>query len=122
MDYKKRTPVLTMLVISTGFVIVFFISRFNWALFVSLITGLIGILSPFLSRKIDFYWMKLAWLLSLIVPNILLSIIFYFILFPVSLLAKVVSKKDYLFLKNVKKSTFKKESKVFDKCSFEKMW
>ena len=75
-----------------------------------------------LSKMIDFVWMKLTFVLSLIVPNILLSIIFYLFLFPVSLFSKLFSNKDPLKLKNPNQSVFKTVNKEFDPNTFENPW
>jgi hypothetical protein len=60
--------------------------------------------------------------LSLIIPNILLSAIFFFILFPLSVLSKIFGEKDPLHLKNSSGSLFKDKNKIFDKKSFEHPW
>lgn len=82
--------------------------------------GLIGVFSRFLSEQIDWVWTKLAWILSLIVPNIILTIIFYLFLFPIALLSRVFGKKDPLMLKNQPTSVFRDVEKEFDKVSFER--
>jgi len=66
--------------------------------------------------------MKLAWVLSLIIPNILLSSIFFLFLFPIALLSRLFGKKDPLMLKNPEKSVFRNQEKKFDKSSFENPW
>lgn len=66
--------------------------------------------------------MKLAGFLSLIIPNILLGIIFFLLLFPIALLSRLFGKNDSLNLKNKSGSTFKNVNKEFDKISFEKTW
>jgi hypothetical protein len=82
MQKIKSNPVKTMLTISIGFLVIFIITKLNWALLIALVIGLIGLFSSFLSKQIEFLWTKLAWFLGLIVPNILLSAIFYLFLFP----------------------------------------
>lgn len=122
MQKIKSNPVKTMLTISIGFLVVFIITKVNWVLLVSLIVGLIGMFSTFLSKHIEFLWNKLAWLLGFIVPNILLSIIFYLFLFPIALLSKIFGKKDPFVLKNKTESVFVITNKSFDKKSFEQPW
>ena len=75
-----------------------------------------------LAEKIDFLWMKLAWVLSLIIPNILLSAIFYLFLFPIALLSRIFGNNDPLHLKNKGDSNYVDNEKEFDKASFEKPW
>jgi Saxitoxin biosynthesis operon protein SxtJ len=122
MKNYKSEPVKTCLTIAMGFLIVFIATKLNWALIVALAVGLTGLFSPFLGQKIDFLWMKLAGVLSLIVPNILLGAVFYLFLFPISLLARLFRKNDPLLLNNTADSTFTTENKTFDRASFEKPW
>jgi len=82
------------------------ITKYNWAIYTSLGLGVVGILSSFLSKVIDFLWMKFAWILSLIIPNIILGAVFYLLLFPIASFAKLFNK-DELQLKNNKNSFFK---------------
>lgn len=122
MKKNKTTAKQSIIAITIGFLVIFAVTRNMWALYVSLSVGVLGTLSPFLREKIHWFWMKLAWVLSLIVPNILMSAIFYFILFPVALLSRIFGNKDPLILKNRESSLFKTVNKEFDKASFEKVW
>jgi hypothetical protein len=122
MSKIKSEPTKTVLTISVGFLIIFLITEWQWAIYVSLLVGLVGMFSPFLAKQIDWLWMKLAWLLSLVVPNILLSAIFYLFLFPIALLSKLFGNNDNLLLKNKSDSTLKVVHKTFEKSTFEKMW
>ena len=122
MKNLKSEPIKTCLTIAVGFIVVFLATKGQWAIYVSLIVGAIGLFSDYLSQKIDFVWMKLTWVLSLIVPNILLGAIFYLFLFPISMLSKLFGKSDPLLLKNNNNSTFTTEHKEFSKASFEKPW
>lgn len=122
MQKLKSDPVKTCLTISVGFLVVYLITKVQWPLMVALAVGLIGMLSGFLAKKVDWLWMKLARVLSFIVPNILLSAVFYLFLFPVALLSRLFGKSDPLLLKNSKSSTYKAENKVFEKESFENPW
>src|SRR6185369_16965510 len=98
MNSAKSDPSRTVLTISVGFLVMYLITKWHWAILVSVIIGIIGVFSFYLSKQIDFLWMKLTWLLSYIVPNILLGIIFYLFLFPISLVAKLFRKEDSLQL------------------------
>lgn len=111
-----------MLAIAMGFLAVFLIFSWKWAAWVSLAVGLTGLLSPFLSQKIEFVWTKLGFVLSLVVPNVLLSIVFYLFLFPLATLSKLFGNKDPLILKNRPGSMYTKSDKTFDRESFEKPW
>ena len=86
---KEDKTKSTILVISMGFLILHIAFAWQWAVFVSLIVGLIGIVSSRFSKRIEWVWMKFAKLLGYIVPNILLSIIFFLVLTPISFLFRL---------------------------------
>ena len=118
----KSDPVKTVLVITVGMLVVYMFTKWQWALYVSLIIGILGVFSSFMAGKIEWVWMKLTWVLSKIIPNVLLSAIFYLFLTPIALLSRIFGEKDQLGLKNDKDSMFKKHKKTFDPESFEKTW
>jgi len=118
---KMDTSKSTILVISMGFLILHLAFSWQWAIVVSLVVGVIGIVSSYLSSKIEWAWMKLAQLLGYIVPNILLTIVFFLFLFPISLLSKLFTK-DPLMLSNKYSSYFIDVNKEMNKKSFEKTW
>ena len=118
---KTDTSKSTMLVISTGFLILYLIFSWNWAVYVSLLIGVVGIISPFLSKKVDWIWMKFANLLGLIIPNLLLGIVFFLFLFPISRISKLFIKDTLMLSKNFK-TYFIDINKETDKTSFEKTW
>ena len=122
MQNHKSEPVKTCLTIAVGFIVIFLSTKGLWALYIALVIGLIGMFSDYLSQKIDYLWMKLTWVLSLIVPKILLGAVFYLFLFPISVLSKLFGKRDPLLLKNGVKSTFVEKNKAFSKQDFEKPW
>lgn len=122
MKKQPTNPVNTVLVITVGFLFVHLASGWPWALYVALVIGLAGALSESLAKMIDLGWEKLGWLLGLIVPNILLSAVFFFFLTPIAWLAKIAQKDDPLSLKNARVSMFREENKDFSKESFEKPW
>ena len=111
-----------MLTISMGFLVVYLITQLSWALVTSLCIGIIGMLSTFISKQIEKVWFKLAWVLGLIVPNILLATIFYGILFPIALLSRLFRRTDSMKIKNKMDSSYTISNKDFDQKSFENPW
>lgn len=122
MKANKNNSVKTVLIISVGFGIVFLLFNLKWALNTALIIGILGIISNKICNLIDFLWMKLATILSFIIPNILLSVIFYLFLFPIATLSKIFSAKYTLQLKNSSETVWVNKNAKLDKASFEKMW
>jgi hypothetical protein len=117
----KSNPSKTLLTIVTGFMVVYMVTSLKWVLLTATILGIVGVLSEYASKKIEWLWFKLTWILSLIVPNILLSIVFFLFLFPISLLAKLFSKSNALQLKNIE-STWIEVNKKFSKESLQNPW
>ena len=121
MKKQQINPTKTILILTVAFLICYLITKSNWAIYTSLGLGFIGIFSSLLSKIIDFLWMKFAWVLSLIIPNIILITIFYLLLFPIASLRKLFNK-DELQLKNNKKSFFKEVNKIFESKDFTNPW
>jgi len=111
----------TILTISMGFIILHLLFSWEWAVIVSLVVGVTGLMSSYLSRKIEWVWMKFAKILGYIIPNILLSIVYYLLLFPLSALSKLFNK-DPLMLSGEYPTYFIDIEKEIDKKSFEKIW
>ncbi|HSP89029.1 MAG TPA: hypothetical protein VLN45_12910 [Ignavibacteriaceae bacterium] len=111
----------SMLIISMGFLVLYLIFLWQWAIVVSLLVGIIGITSSYLSKKIEWFWMKVGDLLGLVVPKILLTLLFFLFLFPISILCRIFNK-DTLMLSNKYNSYFIDVKKEFDKKSLEKTW
>ena len=65
--------------------------------------------------------MELAKFLGYIVPNILLTIVLFLFMFPLSLISKIFSK-DPLMLSKKNKTYFIDVNTEIDKGSFEKIW
>ncbi len=118
---KQMNTTKTILVISMGFLILYLIFGWQWAVIVSLIVGLTGVFSNYLSALIEKGWMKLALLLSSIVQPVILTMVFYLFLFPVSLVSRIFTK-DPLRLSGKYDSYFINTDKEFNKQSFEKIW
>lgn len=120
----KSNPTKSILTITVGFLLVFVISEYEyrWALMTAISVGLAGVISEYLALKIEWLWFKLAKLLSYIVPNILLSIVFYFFLFPIALLSKVVSRKNLLQLRKEGNTNWVTVNKQFVKKDLENPW
>ena len=112
----------TILIIVVGMIVIHTLTNFKWALYTALIVGITGAFSNYLARKINYIWLKIGMVLSYIVPNILLTMIFYLFLTPIALLSRLFGEKNQLNLKNLDTSLFKVRNSCFSKESFEKPW
>lgn len=119
---KSTNAEKTVLIITVGFLVLFYLSKQNAFLYVALGVGLLGAISTFLAEQIDWIWTKIGWVLSFIVPNIIMTIIFYLVLTPTAFLSRIFGKKDAMDLKNTSESLWKSKNTPFSKESFEKPW
>jgi len=122
MKIQNKEALKSVLAVSMGFLVLFFLTHHRWMLITSLIVGISGLLSAYIAEKIDFVWMKFASLLNLIFPKIILTAIFFLILFPLALLSKVFRKTDPLSLKNKRSTLFNVEEKEIEPVHFERTW
>lgn len=120
----KREKVLeSLLVISTGLIVLFFMIKIKWLLLVAIIIGLIGVFWNFLSEKIAWLWLKLSEGLGFITSKIILTIVFYFFLFPIAVISRFFKKQSSLQLKKENKETyFFTRNKIYTKQDFENVW
>ena len=117
-----NNPQKTVLVITVGFLVLYFFSKQNGMLYVSMSIGILGAISSFLAEKIDWLWTKIGWILSFIVPNIIMTLVFYLVLTPTAFLSRIFGKKNVMDLKNTKVSTWKTKHVSYSKESFENPW
>ncbi|MBF0464041.1 MAG: hypothetical protein HQK88_11245 [Nitrospirae bacterium] len=81
----------------------------------------INVLELKLGAKIAELWLKLAHLIGTFNSKILLSLIFFLFLYPLSILYRALNKGSVNMFKN-KESHFDPVNKPFDKDSFKKQW
>lgn len=118
----KSNPSLTVLTIVFG--LLFFNHFFDneIIIYVCLFISGLGVVSNKSSVIIEKIWFKVSYLLSQIIPNILLSLIFFLFLTPIALLSKLFNSKTDFNSKNNQNTTFKTQNKSFVKKSFERAW
>jgi hypothetical protein len=92
MDHKKNLE--TCLVIVTGLVIIFIFKRWFPLLIAAGLIGLTGIFFNKPASWITWLWFKIADILGKIVQKVLLSVIYYFFLFPLALLSRIFKRKQ----------------------------
>ncbi|PHR45110.1 MAG: hypothetical protein COA32_14010 [Fluviicola sp.] len=122
MKQKNPNTALTVLTIIVGLLVVNFFVKNEVLVWVAIAIGGLSILSSLIRNTIHFLWMKLADILGLIIPKIILSLVFFLIVTPLGVFSRWLSPKEQLILKNDKDSTFFDVDKKFEKSFFEKPW
>ena len=118
----KSNPSLTVLTIVFGLLFFNYFFDNEIIFYVCLFLSGISIISNKLSVIIEKIWFKASYILSQIIPNVLLSLIFFLILTPIALLSKLFNSQTNFNSNNNQKTTFKTQNKSFVKESFERAW
>jgi hypothetical protein len=117
----KRKSIETILVLVLASIVLYWLFGKKYLLIIAFLLGVIGILSPFLAAKIHWGWMKLGHCLGYITGRIILGIIFFFVLYPLSLAAKWFGKTS-LKMKPGEGSYFKDRNFTYTKETMENIW
>jgi len=118
----KSNPSLTTLTIVFGLLFFNYFLDNEIIFYICLFLSGIGVLSYRSSIIIEKIWFKVAYILSQIIPNVLLLLIFFLILTPIALLSKLFNSQTNFNSNNNQKTTFITQNKTFDKSSFERAW
>ena len=112
----------TMLVLATACLAVFVLWHAKAALYLSLGFGLVGILSPWMSRQIAWGWMGLTRVLSRISNAVLLSVVYWLVLAPVAVFRRMRKKDKLTHFDRAAGSNFVSRDHAFTRKDLEKMW
>lgn len=121
---KRERTLETMLVITVGLLVLYLIFKKPWLLTASVVLGVIGIFSDWLSEKITLGWMKLAEVLGRINAAVLLSLVFFLFVTPIAFLRKLFSKSDLLRLRNARQaaSVYEERNHAYEAKDLENPW
>lgn len=121
---KRERTLETMLVITVGLLVLFLIFKKPWLLTASVVIGLIGVFSNFLSEKITLGWTKFAEVLGRINATVLLSVVFFIFVTPIAFLRKIISKNDALHLRDARKavSIYEERNHTYEAKDLENTW
>lgn len=119
MDRNKSLE--TSLVLTTGFLLLYFFTKNELFLYISFAFGMIGIFIKPLAKYIALGWFKLADVLNFFGSKIILGTLFFFVLYPVSLLYKI-SNEDKLRLKKSKDSNWIEHNHTYSSIDLENIW
>ncbi|MFN0204520.1 MAG: SxtJ family membrane protein [Bacteroidia bacterium] len=118
---SKEKQIQTILAIATGLIAFHFYTNNKWLLISGFVCLLIGLFSDFLTEKIAFLWLKLAEILGNINGKIILSLLFFLILTPMALLARLFGNKN-LNLQKSNESHYTERNHLYEAKDLENMW
>lgn len=112
---------MSTLVITCGFMAIFLVWHSKPALVVATAVGICGMASPTLAAWIHKVWMGLGKAIGFVTSKILLSLIYFLVVFPIGLLAGY-KRKDPLHLKPGRNSIFEPIVAQNTGTDFKKPW
>ena len=105
---SREKELETILTICVALVAIFLFSKqhHKYWLTISVVLGLIGMFSKYLTTKIAWAWMKLSEGMGAVSSKIILSLIFFVFLFPIAMLSRMFGSKSSLQLKKPEGNSF----------------
>ncbi len=122
MQAKKQNAKEVILTIVVGLLLVFYFTKINIFLWLSIAIGLLGIFSDLFAEKLTWAWMKLAEVMGKIMSPILLGAVFYLFLTPIAFLQKIFGKTDNLKFKNPADSVYDTRNHEYKAGDLEDLW
>jgi hypothetical protein len=118
---EKKKILETSLVLTTGFLIIYLLGSKEIFLYLALAFGLTGIFIKPLAKLITFLWFKLADALNFVMSRLILAIVFFAILYPISIMQSFFSR-DKMYLRKSVKSTWVERNYSYKKADLENIW
>jgi len=118
---KREQDKSTILVITLGFLGVYLLFNKDWAIYTSMVIGCLGAFSNSAAKLIAEIWNRISFVLSKVMPSLLLAFIFYALLCPLALISRLFTN-DPLLLKDKYDSTFQDATAKNVKENMENMW
>ena len=112
MNREKKLE--SILVITAGFIVLFLVFKLMWILVITLAIVALSAMSDLFLNGITWVWFKISFVLGWINTRILLVIVFYVYLYPITLIRKLFCKDELQLKKNnsgyiVRNHTYKPE-------------
>jgi len=120
-EIKKSADYEIVLVASTFFLILYFIMKQPYLLYIGAGIAVLSLLSKTLAGYICWIWNKIFKAFGYVNSRVILSIIFFLVLLPVSLIARLF-RKDELQLKRQDHSYYKERNQLITAKDIENPW
>ena len=116
----------TILTLCVALVVLFFVTKKQHAYYLTLsvLLGLIGMFSVYLTSKISWAWLKLGEGMGFVMSKVILTIVFYGFLFPIAMLSRVFSnnRKNLQLDKSTGSSYYFTRNHTYQPKDLEDVW
>jgi multisubunit Na+/H+ antiporter MnhF subunit len=112
----------TVLVITVGFMVLYLVFRSKVFIDIALVIGVVGILSNYLSERIDWVWSKLSTILAVLSNTLLLTLVFVLVLTPMAVVRRLRRKDAMTRFDPAATSNFVTRDHTFVSKDLEQTW
>jgi len=119
---KKAKTYETILVITTGFVILYLLTKALPFIIIALGISVLSLISSFIADKIEWLWMKLSEGMGYVSSKVILCIVFFIFLLPLSLIYKIFNKDVLNIKKRDRSSIYIERNHKYQAKEMENVW
>lgn len=119
---SESDKIKAQLVIVTGLVVLYFIFKSQYFLIAAAIIGVLSIAIPVAGDLIVKAWYKIAEILGAINGRILLSVVFFVVLFPVAIISRLGKKNPLALKRESAASVFVERNHKYTGKDLEQVW
>ncbi len=119
---KAEDKYKTLLVIVVGLGLLYFLFDNIYLLYTSLAIGTLSFMFPIVGDWILKGWGLIGHTLGYINTKILLSLVFFVFLTPIALIQKLLTKSNFLNLKNPEGSNYLERNQTYEAKDFDNPW
>ncbi len=120
--YSKEKNQETILAIILGLLVIWYFTHVKELVFVSLALAFIGLLVQTVASWITWFWLKLSHAMGWVMSKVIMSLVFYLVLFPIALLSRLFTKGNLQLKKSSSNSYYKDRSHVYEANELENPW
>lgn len=121
----QKEDIKSILVIVIGLLLLSFLPKLSflkpYLTVVAILVGLVQLILPNIGHQIVLAWFKLGHALGFVNSRIILSLVFYLILFPISIFYRL-SAKNSLQRKPIEGSIFNDRNHTYTKDDLKNIW
>lgn len=122
MKTKRENTLEFFLLLVLFFIVISFLIRSGFLLYLALAFGVTGLFLNKISGWIYSGWMKFSRFIAFVVTRIVLSIIFFIVLYPVSMVYRMIKKDPLKLRAGHYQSLFEDRSRIFTQEDLDNMW
>jgi uncharacterized membrane protein YcgQ (UPF0703/DUF1980 family) len=120
--YTKEKNQETILAIVLGLLVIWYFFQFTTLIYISIALIVIALFIQSLASYITWFWMKLSHVMGWVMSKVILSVVFFLILFPIAMLARLFTKDHLMLKKEGRSSHYKERNVTYSKEDLENPW